>query len=59
MKDEIREDGALVDVERIGLFLDALKRIAKGRCDCGRPMAAEEARQLARETLIEGGVSWK
>ena len=36
----------------------ALRRIAKGRGDCGRPLAAEKARQAAREALVDAGIGW-
>jgi len=35
-----------------------LSQIARGRADCGRPIAAEDARQLARGALIELGLDW-
>ncbi len=36
----------------------ALSKIARGRDDCGRPLAGEKARQLARDTLVELGLDW-
>ena len=36
----------------------ALKEIALGRTDCGRPLAAEVARQKARAALIANGIGW-
>jgi hypothetical protein len=36
----------------------ALSQIAQGRPDNGRPIAAEAARQLARETLTSIGLDW-
>jgi hypothetical protein len=39
-------------------LLEALMRIAQGRTDCGRPLAAETSRQIAREALVKAGVSW-
>ena len=36
----------------------ALSLIAKGRKDCGRPIAAGVAQQIARETLVALGVDW-
>jgi hypothetical protein len=35
-----------------------LKEIALGRKDCGRPLAAEVARQKAREVLTKHGIGW-
>lgn len=40
------------------IILDAIKAIAQGRLDNGRPLAAEAARELARKALTECGVSW-
>lgn len=40
------------------LYEDVLERIARGRTDCGRPLAAETARQLARRVLLSAGRSW-
>lgn len=39
-------------------FVEALGRIARGRSDNGRPLAAEIARQMAREVMDECGVHW-
>lgn len=39
-------------------LLDALKQIALGRTDCGRPLAAEAARQKARQVLTKNGIGW-
>lgn len=36
----------------------ALSKIARGRDDCGRPLAAEYSRQLAREVITELGMDW-
>jgi hypothetical protein len=36
----------------------ALSKIARGRVDNGRPMAAEDARQLARSTLTDLKLDW-
>jgi hypothetical protein len=36
----------------------ALSKIARGRDDNGRPLAAEKARQLARDTLTELELDW-
>ena len=51
--------------ESIGAAIDghnklavALSKIALGRTDCGRPLAAEAARQLARDAIIESGMDW-
>jgi hypothetical protein len=35
-----------------------LAKIARGRGDSGRPLAGETARQLARDVLIEQGITW-
>ena len=39
-------------------LVDALATIARGRVDCGRPLAGEDARQIARRALIKVGHSW-
>ena len=44
--------------ERIEVLEAALGEIARGRNDCGRPLAAETARQLARDALIRLGAGW-
>lgn len=35
-----------------------LQEIARGRCDNGRPLAAEIARQMARHVLSTYGIEW-
>ena len=45
-------------LETIIEMQDALIRIARGRTDCGRPLAAETARQEARAALVRLGISW-
>lgn len=44
--------------EQIGTILIALGAIARGRTDCGRPLAGETARLLAREAFVESGLDW-
>ena len=39
-------------------FAEVLRKIARGREDCGRPLAGETARQMAREVLDEQGFGW-
>jgi hypothetical protein len=41
-----------------GLLAECLKAIARGRTDCGRALAREETRQLARTTLTTLGIDW-
>jgi hypothetical protein len=36
----------------------ALRAIARGRTDCGRPLNGEAARQVARRALNECGIGW-
>jgi len=36
----------------------AMKEIAAGRLDCGRPLAAETSRQIARKVLVSIGEGW-
>lgn len=43
---------------RTQAFIDALREIARGRTDCGRPLAAEVAREKARKVLISYGINW-
>jgi len=45
--------------EFIARLLDVAVRIARGRHDCGRPLAAEAARQLARDALTKLGEDWR
>lgn len=40
------------------IWQDALKAIAAGRTDNGRPLAAEKARETARRALLALGMSW-
>lgn len=41
------------------VMLDALRVVALGRTDCGRPLAAEKSRQVARSALTALGETWK
>ena len=41
-----------------GILREALQRVARGRVDCGRPLAAEDARQIAREALHRTDNDW-
>lgn len=41
-----------------GELAEALGEIARGRKDCGRPLAAEAARQIARRALGRQGIGW-
>ena len=43
----------------VAQLLDVAVRIARGRHDNGRPLAAEIARQMAREALATIGENWK
>lgn len=45
-------------LEAMSIIISALSKIANGRTDNGRPLAAEISRQLARVTLTSIGVSW-
>ncbi len=45
--------------EFIARLLDVAVRVARGRHDCGRPLAAETARQLARDALTKLGEDWR
>lgn len=35
-----------------------LQEIARGRCDSGRPLAAEIARQMSRDVLARLNIPW-
>lgn len=39
-------------------LIQILKMIARGRCDNGCALSREDARQLARQVLIEFKVDW-
>lgn len=51
--------GPVVSTGAADKVLAALRAIAKGRADCGRPLAAEKARQIARECLVAIGEDWR
>lgn len=38
--------------------IEALQQIARGRLDCGRALSREDARQIARQALTDGGMQW-
>ncbi len=44
--------------EALERFVFVLGEIARGRCDCGRPLAAETSRQMARDVLSYYGAQW-
>lgn len=48
----------MLPADAVTAVVSALQKIALGRGDCGRPIAAENARQLARNTLIDVGERW-
>jgi uncharacterized protein YydD (DUF2326 family) len=37
---------------------EVLRKIARGRLDCKRPLPAETVRKVAQEALIRQGVRW-
>jgi hypothetical protein len=37
-------------------FVEVLRQIARGRIDNGRPLAADTARQMARDVLVDCGI---
>lgn len=45
--------------EDIGEMVIALKKIARGRTDNGRPLTTEDSRQTARAVLLKLGMNWK
>ena len=54
-----RIEAAEAENERLCEAVLALAQIARGREDCGLPLAREEARQIARKTLTELGLGWR
>jgi hypothetical protein len=48
----------MTDWEKIERLHYVLGEIARGRCDNGRPLAAETSRQMAREALGRVGLGW-
>lgn len=44
--------------EAFEMFKLVLGEIARGRCDNGRPLAAEISRQMARDALSRQGYGW-
>ena len=44
--------------QKMQIFVYVLGEIARGRCDNGRPLAAEESRQMAREALLRCNLTW-
>ena len=45
--------------EQHDTIVAALKAIARGRRDNGRPIGGERAREIAREVLTEYGLGWE
>jgi ABC-type nitrate/sulfonate/bicarbonate transport system substrate-binding protein len=43
---------------KLQAFTDALREIARGRCDTGRAMPSERARRVAQEALATWGMGW-
>lgn len=39
-------------------LLRCVRMIARGRADCGKPLAAEVSRQMAREILTQHHLPW-
>ncbi|WP_398470950.1 hypothetical protein, partial [Tardiphaga sp.] len=46
------------EAESLIRMAESLGQIARGRSDNGRPLAAENARQIARNVLIELDLTW-
>lgn len=55
-----KSDAALIvrAVNAHDMLTLVLGEIARGRCDNGRPLAAETARQMAREALAQNDLPW-
>lgn len=45
-------------LDAMNLLIKTLSKIANGRTDNGRPLPAEESRQIARNELRKFGISW-
>ena len=50
--------GTVASTGMADTVLAALRRIARGRKDCGRPLGGEQARQIARAALVKIGEGW-
>lgn len=50
--------GPVASIGAADAVLAALRQIACGRKDCGRPLAGEASRQIAREALVKIGEKW-
>jgi hypothetical protein len=48
----------MTDWEKLERMAFVLGEIARGRCDNGRPLAAETSRQMARTVLDMIGLGW-
>jgi hypothetical protein len=48
----------MTDWEKLERMAFVLGEIARGRCDNGRPLAAETSRQMARTVLDMAGLGW-
>jgi hypothetical protein len=58
MENEYAHQRTQSNIEPGDVALEVLGEIARGRKDCGKPLNAEEARQLARTTLMSLGRMW-
>lgn len=45
-------------LKAMDMMINALRNIAVGRIDNGRPLAAETSRQKSRKVLASVGVNW-
>jgi hypothetical protein len=48
----------MTEWEKLERMAYVLGEIARGRCDNGRPLAAETSRQMARTVLDMAGLGW-
>lgn len=48
----------LTEAKHLERMVFVLGEIARGRSDCGRPLAAETSRQMAREVLGHCNRTW-
>ena len=48
----------MTDLEKFERIAFVLGEIARGRCDDGRPLAAETSRQMARTVLTMLALGW-
>lgn len=48
----------VIETDKRRRLVAALQKIAHGREDCGRPLAGEDARHIARALLTDLQINW-